>query len=330
MNHWIRQSRAFVVLALLLFVAGAAAAEQALNQRVEFVPGKDKVDVATDGLPVATYCYQDDQISRPYFAHVHVPNGVQITRHHPPIAGRDLTDHGTFHPGIWISFGDLSGNDYWRLKAPVRHAEFIEQPRGGEGKGAFAVRNEYLDQKEPSKVVCEEVARYALHVRPAGYLLEWDSTFTSDEAFYFGDQEEMGLGIRVATPIRAERTSNENIPPGGGRILDSDGRRNGEEIGGNAADWCDYSGTMDGRHVGITLFCHPENFRPSWFHARDYGFLAANPFGQQAFGKGEESKIVIKPGEKLRLRYGVLLHSGPAGTEPDLGDAYQDYVELTR
>ena len=44
---------------------------------------------------------------------------MQVTRHHPPIEGQDRVDHGTFHPGIWMAFGDISGSDYWRLE---RHA----------------------------------------------------------------------------------------------------------------------------------------------------------------------------------------------------------------
>jgi hypothetical protein len=164
--------------------------------------------------------------------------------------------------------------------------------------------------------------------RPAGHLLVWDSTFPSDNEFAFGDQEEMGLGFRVATPLRVEQKSEVDLPPGNGTILDSEGRKNGDEVWGNSAQWCDYSGTMAGQRVGMTLFCHPENFRPSWFHARDYGMLEANPFGRQAFGKGEKSSVVIKPGEKMRLRYGVLLHSGAEGSRPDLPAAYADYVKV--
>jgi hypothetical protein len=297
---------------------------------VVFAEGDGRVTVAIDGLPIAVYCFKDDQTTRPYFAHVRAANGVQVTRHHPPIEGQDLADHGTFHPGIWMSFGDISGSDYWRIMAPVRHAEFVEKPKGGAGKGSFAVRNKYLDQKDPSKVVCEEVARYEFLDRPEGYLILWDSTFTSDDEFTFGDQEEMGLGFRVATPLRVEKKSDKepDVPPGNGRILDSKGRENGDQVWGNSADWCDYSGTLAGQRVGITLFCHPDNFRPSWFHARDYGLLEANPFGRQAFGKGEKSSILVKPGEKMRLRYGLLIHSGPQGSKVDYAAAYKDYVAL--
>jgi len=109
-------------------------------------------------------------------------------------------------------------------------------------------------------------------------------------------------------------------------MIDSEGRLNGEQIWGNAADWCDYSGTLKGQHVGMTLFCHPKNFRPSWFHARDYGLLEANPFGREAFGKGEKSRVPVQPGEKFRLRYGVFVHASPQGQSPNFAEEYVNYV----
>jgi hypothetical protein len=308
-----------------ILVATAMAAEQ---PPVDFALGDGKVTVAIDGLPIAVYCYKDEKITRPYFAHVRAPGGLQVTRHHPPIEGQDVMDHDTFHPGIWMSFGDVSGSDFWRLKARVRHAGFAQQPLKGKGIGTFAVRNEYLEQNDPSKVVCNEIARYTFVVRPAGYLLLWDSTFSSNKEFYFGDQEEMGLGIRVATPLRVGSKPDDKVPPGSGTIVDSKGRKNEKEIWGNPSDWCDYSGTMAGQHVGVTIFTHPKNFRPSWFHARDYGMFEANQFGQKAFGKGDASKVVIKPGDKMQIRYGVLIHASPKDSAPDLVAAYQDYLRL--
>src|SRR6476660_10033109 len=163
---------------------------------VEFARDDSKVTVTIGGKPFAVYCYKDDTITRPYFAHIRAPSGAQVTRNHPPIEGQDIMDHPTLHPGIWMSFGDISGSDYWRLKARVRQAEFVDELQGGPGKGTFAVRNEYLDQTDPSKVLCKEVARYTILVRPDGYVLLWDSTFSGEREFYFGDQEEMGLGFR--------------------------------------------------------------------------------------------------------------------------------------
>ena len=225
-----------------------------------------------------------------------------------------------------MSFGDISVSDYWRLKARVRQAEFVDEPQGGPGKGTFAVRNEYLEQADPSKVVCNEVARYTFLVRPAGYLLFWDSTFSGDREFYFGDQEEMGLGFRVATPLRVASKPKDKVPPGNGTIRDSEGRTNEKQTWGNAAKWCDFSGMIAGERLGMAIFVHPGNIRPSWFHARDYGILVANQFGRKAFHKGDASKIVVRPGEKFRIRYGVLIHSSPSGSQADLAAAYEDYL----
>lgn len=316
---------------IVLVIGPSCGAEtESVSVPVEFAQGDGRVTVSIDGLPVAVYCYRDDKITRPFFSHVRAPGGVQVTRHHPPIEGQDLTDHDTMHPGIWMAFGDISGSDYWRNKAPVRHSAFVEPPKGGaNGEGSFAVRNEYFDQRDPSKIVCQEIARYTFVSRPAGCYLLWDSDFSSDHEFAFGDQEEMGLGLRVATPLRVGTGgSGDDLPPGTGTILDSQGRKNGDEVWGNSAEWCDFSGTMAGQRVGMTLFCHPDNFRPSWFHARDLGLLEANPFGCRAFGKGEKSSVVVRSGEKLRLRYGILIHSGPPNTQSDHADAYQDYLQL--
>ena len=80
----------------------------------------------------------------------------------------------------------------------------------------------------------------------------------------------------------------------------------------------------------MTLMGHPENFRPCWMHARDYGFIAANPFGRNAFGKGEPSRVIVKPGESLRLRYGVLLHASPADRPADVHEAFKEYVRIAK
>jgi hypothetical protein len=314
----------FACFILLSHVAATnAGPEQGADQvppQVSFKAEPGKLLIIIAGKPLATYVYDDPQISRPYFAHVHAPGGIQVTRNHPPQKG-DAQDHARLHPGMWLAFGDLSGHDYWRLKARVVGGEFAASPEGGPGRGTFTVRNRYLTTRG-DKTVCAETCRYTILVRPAGYLLISDSTFTSDtDDFYFGDQEELGFGVRLATPIavRARR---------GGRILDSEGRKNERGIWGKQADWCDYSGTVEGQPVGITIMPDPGNVRRCWWHARDYGFMAGNPFGVNAFTGGAKSKVTGKRGESFRLRYGILLHGGSAADAKAIKAAYEDYLKL--
>jgi hypothetical protein len=319
---------AATAVALSALIGHAAYAGPPGNFAVELTP--KSFNISIDERPFASYVFDDPTITRPHFANVHGPSGVRATRRQPPLPGQDVVDHPTFHPGIWLAFGDISGVDTWRLKAPVAHPIVIEAPAPGPGPLEFGMRFSYRDAANPKREICEEKSRFEIHLTEAGYLLLWDSTFTSKTQFYFGDQEEMGLGLRVATPLRADRRAVGDVAGGNGEILDAKGRRNEKEVFGNAADWCDYSGVADGQRVGMTIFCHPDNFRPSWFHARDRGSLVANPFGRAAFHKGAPSKVIVKPGEKLRLRYGVLIHAGPEDSKTDLAAAYREYVELTK
>ena len=66
---------------------------------------------------------------------------------------------------------------------------------------------------------------------------------------------------------------------GTGHIVQSTGVRDGATWG-KRAEWCDYYGPVEGQVVGIAIFDHPSNpAHPTWWHVRDYGLFAANPFG---------------------------------------------------
>jgi hypothetical protein len=308
-----------ITAAAMLFASlpGSLAVAQDVSQHVDFRSEDTKLIITVNDKPIATYVYSDSKIPRPYFAHVKTLDGVQVTRHHPPLVGKDRVDHDTMHPGIWIAFGDLDGSDFWRNKAKIVHVSFLEEPVGGNEMGAFVEEKHYL--RADGTLACKELFRCSVYARNDGYLLGCDSTFYGDTEFYFGDQEEMGLGLRVATAI-----SEVN----GGQLLDSEGRKGAKRIWSHAAAWCDYGGTVGDQRIGMTLMCHPGNFRESWMHARDYGFVAANPFGRQSMKKGPASKMVVKAGEELRLRYGIWVHHGPCGRQPAYDAAFANYLKL--
>lgn len=301
-------------LTMLLAVVLANVSRSADAPRVRFEEQAGRIAVLADDRPLATYVWNDPKILRPYLTHFHAPSGVQVTRNHPPVEGRDATDHADFHPGVWLAFGDLSGEDFWRNKATVRHVTFLERPAVDNRGGGFMVKNAYL---AGDRTICEEVCRLRLDLLESGYAITWDSTFSGSEEFAFGDQEEMGLGVRLATPLTVKN---------GGHMLNSDALQDERGVWGKQADWCDYAGTIDGQPAGLLLMPDPANFRRSWFHARDYGVLVANPFGQKAFTKQAASRVAVRPGETLRMRFGVLAHSG----EFDAGSAYRQWLERLR
>ena len=273
--------------------------------------------------PVATYVFADEKIARPFYAHVFTSDGIAVTRTHPPKSG-EPADHADMHPGIWLAFGDLSGHDFWRNKGRVKHVEFLAEPKAEENQVSFTVRNEYVATlKEGEKKIAAETCRHTWRLQQEGILLSLDSELESADPaqpLVFGDQEEMGLGVRIASPLC--------VKDAGGEIRTSSGQRNEKEAWGKQVPWCDYRGTIGGE-VGITLMPHPDNFRESWFHVRDYGLMVANPFGQNAFTGKEKSRVEVKPGEKLRLRFGIWIHSGKARSDEEIENSYKTYVKST-
>jgi len=305
------------IFLLLLFWQAVAVPDDAAS--VTFRKNTDDLQILVGDRPLATYVFRDEQIPRPYFHSVCAPDGTQVTRNHPPVKGVDPTDHAAYHPGIWLAFGDIGGADFWRNRARVKHDKFVEKPNGGPGRGSFAVQNSYVARD--GTVVCREICRYTLIIRPIGHFLLHNSEFFSDDAdFVFGDQEEMGLGVRVATPLIVKR---------GGSIANSDGMRDEKGTWGKQADWCDYSAVINGRMYGVTLIPHLGNFRKSWFHARDYGLLVANPFGRNAFTKDKKSAVRVKKGERFKLRYAVFTYSTKPDNTTIAAAGYQEYLALT-
>jgi len=277
----------------------------------------DRLHMTYAEKPLGEYVWADTAIRRPFFANVHGLTGTKITRNHPPINGKDETDHHTAHPGIWLGFGQISGVDFWRNNGRIQHVKFLTPPTATEDRITFATDSDLL--KPDGKRMGTMVNRYTISRRPAGWLLVWDATFTATEQdLVFGDQEEMGFGARIASECTEMK---------GGTLLSSHGVRTAKETWGKPAAWCDYSGTKDGQPIGITLMAGPQNFRESWWHNRDYGVFVANAFGRAAMKQGAASTVPVKPGESLRIVYGAMLHDGK---DYDPASEYKSFLETVK
>ena len=210
------------------------------------------------------------------------------------------------HPGLWMSFGWIDGNDYWRLASKVKFEQFLDEPKGGKGEASFSTRDRYLDGAG-KKTVCLQDTHYRFSKVKQGILLDWDSQFYNDEKdFVFGDQEESGLALRIASPFR--------VKGGNGSIVNDRGEMNGAGTWGKPFNWISYSGRLHGKQIGLLVAPHPQNPRSSWSHSRDYGVLVTNPFPKQPRERREPYvRTTVQKGDRYRLRYKVLIHEMEVG-----------------
>jgi len=313
-----------IILTTALMISCATATDAAITFQQE--PGR--LEILADGQPFAVYVYEDEEILRPYFCDIKAPNGIQVTRTNPPDPEIDKNndDHAAFHPGIWLAFGDIGGEDFWRNKARVRHVRFEKSPEEGK-TGRFAVVNAYETSGDTPKMLCEETCEYTVTAMNEERRVLIKSHFrATEDGVAFGDQEEMGLGVRMATPL--------TVKHGSGTIHNSAGGINEDGTWGKQADWCAYSGVIDEQCVGIMLMSSPDNFRPCWFHTRDYGLMVANPFGKKAMTAPKDRSVPpdatpLTAGEYFILEFAVCVFNCNSLKETDYTSIYASFIDDT-
>ncbi|REJ95457.1 MAG: hypothetical protein DWQ34_06020 [Planctomycetota bacterium] len=246
-------------------------------------------------------------------------NVTRIVDADPP-TGLDRThplyyDH-PHHKGIWLSIDEVNGIRFWAEDGVIRNVgvEILEE-QGDPAR--FRVTNHWLGEDE--KPVAIETTTISVF---ANRLLVYDITFAADEKpVTFDDTKEGLFGIRLPNSMR------EFISEG--PITGADGVVGSAELWGKPAAWIDYVGAVDGHSFGVTLMDHPENFRPSRYHVRDYGLFSINPFGEAAYSRGDEEAkpVTLQPGETLNLRYGLYVHAGGV-EEGQVAEAYEQFVAV--
>lgn len=265
-----------------------------------------QLDISLPETLLGTYHFAEG-IPRPFLWPLIGPDGKELTRAYP-MENREgeMHDH-PHHRSLWSAFDEVNEVNNWHEGEGhgfTCHEEFLEQS-SGPVFGGFASRNRWESaQGQPLLNEIRHIRFY--NVDGAQRLLDYDIEWRADFGdVAFGDTKEAGsIAVRVATSMDGAR---------GGTIENSLGGRGEKECWGKQANWCDYSGEVDGATYGIAIFNRPESFggAPRW-HVRDYGLFAVNPFSNGSFTGGENTPFTLKQGERVRLAYRVLLHRGDA------------------
>jgi hypothetical protein len=224
------------------------------------------------------------------------------------------------HPGVWLAFGDISGQDFWRNQARLEHVAFAAPPALQGGNLTFATRNRLL-ASDGSPLGTQESRFTLARSSDSTFLLTWSAAIRGEgRELIFGDQEEMGLGVRVATELTEKS---------GGLVVNSDGQKGAKAAWGKPAAWATYSREIDGRIRGAAIFPAATNPNPTWWHSRDYGVIVANGFGKRVLPPAANGRLVLPAGSTLRLRYGILLFDAPAATPIDFAQTNRQFQALS-
>ena len=303
-----------------VWVRMVAKAHRAAGVKVSEVGEKLRVEV--NGKLFTEYNFKDAPF--PYFYPVIGPTGVNITRHWPMKEGENEAQDHRHHRSLWFTHGEVNGHDFWQGRNDrIVHDKFLEVASGLE-VGTFKSQNKWVAAN--GKVACTDTRTHKFYNRSDGQMMDFEITIQASHGkVVMGDTKEGSMAIRLAPTMRVEGKV------GKGHIVNSEGVRDKATWGKRAA-WCDYYGPVEGQIVGVAIFDHPQNPKhPTWWHVRDYGLFAANPFGVHNFeGKPKGTgDITILAGESLTFRYRFYFHKGDE-KQAKVAEHYREYAATKR
>jgi hypothetical protein len=172
------------------------------------------------------------------------------------------------------------------------------------------------------KTICTDTRTHTFYPHPQGMMMDFDITIhASNGTITLGDTKEGSMAIRLAPTMRLKGKVGQ------GHIVNSQGIRDGATWGKRAA-WCDYYGPVKQEVVGVAIFDHPQNpSHPTWWHVRDYGLFAANPFGVHDFEKKPPGTgdITVASGDTITLKYRWYFHKGDT-QQANVAQEYRKYI----
>ncbi len=290
-----------------------------------------EIAVMVDGRPFTTYFFSG-AAPKTYFHPIRAVDGTQLSRSYPmaDVAG-EAKDH-PHHRGLWFAHGSVNGVDFWAEKAGTTgRIVSTGSPEARVENGVVLIRDRRRWLAADGRQVCTDQLAVTITPQPTGSFWEVAVTLEapSDAPLVLGDTKEGALALRLARWMTLPHRAQGRDESGVGQMVNSTGA-SGAGIWGKRAAWVDYFAPREGIIYGVAFFDAPTNPRhPTWWHVRDYGLFAANPFGRHDFeGLKDQPRIgdlTVPAGQSITFRYGVYIHLGDTAAA-EVAGRYRQFI----
>jgi len=294
------------------------------QQGVEIVKLPDRLRVELNGHLFTEYFFKD--VPRPYCYPLLGPGEAPMTRDWPMKSPPDEEHDHKHHRSLWFAHGAVNGQDFWTEQGKFGktiHEGFAEI-RSGPEVGIIRSTNKWVSAEGVTVCTDERKLRFYKPGSEDERMMDFEITLqASNGELTLGDTKEGTMALRLAETMRLKGKV------GHGHIVNSEGIRD-DQTWGKRAKWCDYFGPVNGQTVGVAVFDHPQNPRhPTWWHVRDYGLFAANPFGKHDFEKladASAGNLVVPAGQSVTFRYRFYFHKGDE-QQAKVAGHYEAYIK---
>lgn len=276
-------------------------------EQITVTPVEEGLEVRAAGELFTVFRFEEPDGAKPSLYPLLAPGGTKVTRDFPFSKGEGEQYDHPHHRSLWFAHGDVNGNDFWH--GAKTRIVLEGEPKVSKGGDLATVETTYRWIGGDGEAVGIEERQTTFRAEAGRRFVDFEMTVRPlAEPLIFGDTKEGMFGLRLAAPLRLQGEVAK------GQALNSGGIT-GKACWGKRARWITYWGPIGEETVGVAIFDHPTNHaHPTWWHARDYGLVAANPFGVHDFEKkpAHTGDLTVPVGKERTFRYRVVLYRGAA------------------
>jgi hypothetical protein len=289
--------------AVLLCLLGAQVGTQGPNVVISHEQATAAYNVTVGGKPFTAYRYGKEFPDKPVFYPVMSPNGARVNREYPMVTGvaGESADH-PHHQSLFFTYDEVNGTNFWNPEQTGRRIVHVS---------TRVVQNSLISQlnwdDKDKKTVLGETKIVTFSGGSDVFVMDHDITLRAAVPVTMGDTKEGAFGIRLNDTLK------EN--GGSGRYINAEGLETAAKVWGKTSPWVAIRGVVKDaggeKPVTVAIYAKPGglNFPPYW-HARDYGLFAANPFARKGYDPAAPERITtLAMGEQLNVRFRVAVYS---------------------
>ncbi|WP_200814390.1 PmoA family protein [Parabacteroides sp. Marseille-P3160] len=264
----------------------------------------DRIDVLIGSTFFTSYHFAENE-KYPYFYPINAP-----------ISGSSITSmrNGEYphHSSLFFGCDKVNGGNYWQ--------EGLERGR------IISIGARIIEAKGP-KVIIEDECIWKRPDAPSPIIDRRLITISApDKNLYLIDFEinmEMLMDVTILKTnhsLFSARIDADLSVKQGGKMINAEGQEDEKGTFGVSSPWIDCYGNRKTGTEGIAILQHPSNkgYPSKWF-TRNYGFISPTPM----YWPDDESTH-LKKGEKIKLRYRVLVHAGTT-KEANISALFEKY-----
>ena len=303
-----------------------------------------KVDIFIGEKLFTSYVYKST-IEKPILYPINAANGMIITRGFPlnPRPG-ERVDH-PHQLGMWFTFGDVNGLDFWNNSYAIPENEKNKYGRIIHKKiseisingsiGKLVVSLEWIDYL--GKVLLNEETAFTFSGSENLRFIERNTKLSAkNNNVIFGDNKEGLMAVRVDRAFESPTKeplifTDANGKPTRVGAMDNTGKNGlyksssgyeGDSVWGTRNKWVCLTAKLNQSIITLAFFDHPDNPGfPAHAHARGYGLFALNNFGHHVFNASEPgATFELKSGNDIVFKYLFVVKSGSEMTTEEANE----------